>query len=182
MKVKLIILLLIVPMVSHANYFDDNYIFGASIVNQFADIESNLNVKTSDTGSGFGLYFDYYYQQEYRFNSTLSYVSYGGFDITGLTLAADYIIPITTDFSLFTGATVGGVLQKFHTDSVSDSAAGYLYGVQVGGIKYLSDDYLIELGFRLRQTDLTVSTSTTNNATSTINSLNEFYFSVLFMF
>lgn len=181
-KVRLILfLLLTIPTCSYANYFDDNYIFGTSLIQQYVDIESAANGSSSDTGIGIGLYLDRYYKQKYRFNSSLSYVSYSQFDITGITVSADYLFPAATQFSLFAGASIGAALHKYDEGSFSNSAADAIYGIQLGGIKYLSDNYLIELGFRLKVTDLIIATTLPASKT-TINNLNEIYFSVLFMF
>jgi len=189
MNIRLISLLLItLPIPSYADYFDDNYIFGISLIRQYAETELTNNATatelannstTSDKGSGLGLYLDLYIEHTFRFNSTLSYVNYDQFDILGMTGSIDYLIPVTTNFSLFAGAAIGGATQKFDSDVFRESAASALYGGQLGGIKYLSDSNLIEIGFRLRETDLVATNTTT---TTTIYNLNEFYFSLLFMF
>jgi len=102
MIARLILFILIIfPAFADANYFEDNYTFGVSLIKQYVDIESTDVNETSSTGSsGIGFYFDSYYQQSYRINSALSYVGYKQFDIAEITGAADYLIPVTTGFSL----------------------------------------------------------------------------------
>ena len=179
---QLLLLLLAIPVSASANYFKDKTLYGAAIIKQTAAYESSIAGKKSDNGSGFGLYLERYYDLTYRLNATLSYLNYSDFNVTGLTGSADYYIPVIPDTSLFVGAALGGAVQKYNDGSFNSSAVGLVYGVQLGAIQYINENYLIELGYRLRLTDLTTSDPLVSNVKTSINELNEFYFSVLYMF
>lgn len=59
----ILFILFIFPDFADANYFEDNYIFGVSLIKQYVDIESSDTSRTSNTGSGIGFYLGRYYQQ-----------------------------------------------------------------------------------------------------------------------
>lgn len=175
------LLLLCFSLPSHAEYFRDKYIFGASYIQQYADLKADRG-GASDTGNGFGLYLDKYIKHQYRINSTLAYIHYSTFDVTELIIAADYLIPVQTTVSAFVGASVGLASQKYSDASLSDSATGSIKGLQLGIIKYLDDEYLIEIGLRKRTADIKTVIATVPESHSTITNLDEAYIGILFMF
>lgn len=167
---------------TQADYFNDRYIVGASLVQQYADLRSDTNLTDSSSGSGVEIYLDKYVLHKYRLKSRLGYIKHSRFDVTELSLAADYLIPLQTSVSAFIGASAGMATQKYDNASFGDSATGGTYGVQFGTIKYLSNDYLLEFGLRLRRADIDTVINTTPQTTNTIDRLHEAYISVLFMF
>ena len=78
-------------------------------------------------------------------------------------------------------ATAGVAGQSYSDSSAGDMAMALLYGVQVGGIALVTNNLILELGYRIRATDLeTEYTSTTT--TSTIDKMNETYLSLILSF
>jgi len=169
----------------NAESFFDNTIIGVTFINQSVDIEvtgpGSIGLG-SDTGSGFGLYLDKYYKQKYRFNSTLSFISYDAFDITQLMVSADYLFPMNPQVSLFSGASLGAAAQKYTESSVTDSAVGAVYGVQAGAIVFINDNLMLEAGYRLRPTSIETDIASSPGTVSTIDDLSETYISLLLMF
>ena len=161
----------------------DQLFYGIALINQkiTQDVKvispaSTMTVK--DTGSGLGIYADYYYKSSYRFNSTLSYVDYDNFNMSTLTASADYLFPIDSSFTLFTGITAGGAAMKFSDASISNTSFGTLYGVQAGAIVFLSNGIMLEFGYRLRPAS--IETELLNPAgTSTVDELNETYLNLV---
>ncbi|RDH81165.1 MAG: hypothetical protein DIZ80_13695 [endosymbiont of Galathealinum brachiosum] len=178
-----IFFILLLSTKANAEGFFDNTIFGIAFINQNVDIEvTGTNAGSfSDSGSGLGLYLDKYYKKKYRFNSTLSYVTYDTFDITELIFSADYLVPVSPQISFFGGAALGGALQTFSDSSASDGALGAVYGVQLGGIVFINNNLMLEAGYRLRPTSIeTEITGSTDIVT--IDDLSETYISLLLMF
>ncbi|MDH5473189.1 MAG: hypothetical protein OEY87_03630 [Gammaproteobacteria bacterium] len=181
MKIKIsraasLFLLFLITGNSHA----DALFWGISVINQEINLTVNDGTNSTtatDDGSGFGIYADSYYQNKYRLNGTLSYVDYTSFNITSATASADYLIPVNAQATFFMGATAGGAGQVYSGSGVSDSAFAALYGLQTGAIMLLGNSVMLELGYRLRYTNLeTEFTGTT--ITSTIDELNETYLSL----
>lgn len=181
----LMILVLLISKNTYAEGVFDNTIFGVAFLSQSADIEVTTPgsvVTDSESGSGVGLYLDKYYKRKYRFNSTLSYVTYDNFDIYQLMFSADYLIPVNGRISLFGGVAAGGALQTYSDSSATDGALGAVYGAQLGGIVYINDSLMLELGYRLRPTS-GIETEIVNTGTITsVTDLSETYFSILLMF
>ncbi len=162
----------------------DNLLIGVAVISQEVDqkiASGGSTVNATDDGSGFGIYADYYYQNKYRFNGTISYVDYTSFYITTATVAADYLIPVNANFTLFGGATAGGAGQSYSDASASDMSLALLYGVQVGGIMFVNEHLMLELGYRIRSTDLETE-FTTSNTTVTVDEMNETYLSLIITF
>ena len=57
-----------------------------------------------------------------------------------------------------------------------------VYGAQLGGIVFISDNLMLELGYRLRLTNLETEISTAPGTTETIDQLNETYLSLVVSF
>ncbi len=184
-KVISIVLLLGISVNANAESFFDNAIFGISLINQNVDIEvssSGSSVTGSDSGSGIGLYLDKYYKRKYRFNSTLSFINYDTFDISQLMFSADYLVPVNATVSFYGGGSLGGALQKYSDSSISDSALGLVYGVQLGSIIYINKKLMLELGYRFRPTSIETDITSIPGTVTTINDLSESYFNILLMF
>ena len=164
-----------------AGYFEDNYLFGASYIQQYANLKAERG-SASETGNGFGVYLDIYVKHRYRINSTLGYIHYNAFDITEMTFSVDYLFPIKTSVSAFAGIALGGAHQKYRDTSLSDAASGKIVGVQIGAIKYIDNSHLLEVGFRQRNADIRTIVDSIPVSEITLENLNEAYISVLFMF
>ena len=178
------LILLVFPILATADYFDQKQLFGISLIHQSAGSNLSNGSSASNNGTGIGMYFDRYDQQTYRYNNSFNYIQYSGaenFNIIELTMGADFLIPVMMDSSLFAGMTVGAVMQKFSNENITNAAIEPLYGVQFGGIKYLNENFLLELGYRIRATNLTTNDDVTN-ISSNLHELNEFYFNLLFMY
>ena len=165
--------------------FFSNMSLGLVFIGQSVDV-TNKNGATSTTssesGSGIGIYADKFIDGNYRLNGTLSYVSYDNFIITSLTASADYIVPLNPSFALFGGLAAGGAGQKYSNSSFSDMSLAMVYGAQLGGIVFISDNLMLELGYRLRLTNLETEISTAPGTTETIDQLNETYLSLVVSF
>lgn len=165
--------------------FFSNLSWGLAFIGQSVDV-TNKNGATSTTssesGSGIGIYADKFIDGNYRLNGTLSYVSYDNFIITSLTASADYIVPLNPSFALFGGLGAGGAGQKYSNSSFSDMSLAMVYGAQLGGIVFISDNLMLELGYRLRLTNLETEISTAPGTTETIDQLNETYLSLVVSF
>lgn len=156
--------------------------YGIMFISQSVDVTNSATTTTSsESGSGIGIYADKFYQNQYRFNGTLSYVSYDNFMITSLTAAADYLYPINANVALFAGVAAGGAGQKYSGSSFSDMSMALVYGAQLGGIMFVSDNLMLELGYRLRMTSLETEI-TTPASTDSIDELNETYLSLIISF
>lgn len=182
-KISAVLFLIFTSINVNAENFMDNTILGIAFINQTVDLEvTGTTLTGSDSGSGLGIYLDKYYKKIYRFNGTLSYVSYDDFDISQLMVSADYLFPVSSEISFFGGAAVGGALQKYSDASVSDAALGLVYGVQTGAIAFINDNIMLELGYRLRPTSIETDIASVPGAVVTINDLSETYISLLLMF
>ena len=182
-KISTVLFLFFISINVNAENFMDNTILGIAFINQTVDIEATgTTVTGSDSGSGIGVYLDKYYNKIYRFNGTLSYVSYDDFDISQLMVSADYLFPVSPEISFFGGVAIGGALQKYTDASVSDAALGLVYGVQTGAIAYINDNIMLELGYRLRPTSIETDVTSIPGTVVTINDLSETYISLLLMF
>ena len=180
-SILILFLLVSSPVPSLADYFKDKYIVGAAYIRQNADLKAD-RAEASDTGNGFGVYLDKYVKHQYRLNSSLGYIRYSDFDITEIVFSADYLFPVRHSISAFAGASIGLGTQKYHDASISDSATGSIYGVQLGAIKYINNSYLLEMGLRQRNANIKTKIESTPVSENRIESLNEAYISVLFMF
>ena len=157
----------------------DNLLIGIAVINQEVEQQLATGGTVTDDGSGIGIYADYYYKSQYRFNGTVSYVDYTDFYIATATAAADYLIPVNANFTLFAGATAGVASQSYSDSSASDMAMAPLYGVQVGGIVFVTNNLMMELGYRIRATDLETEFPA---QTVTIEEMNESYLSLILSF
>src|SRR6056297_3861574 len=102
----LMVLLVTAPAVLAAESFIDELNFGVSAVRQ----ESSLTLKTAgnnirytDDANGIELYAEHYHLGKYRYKGSLAHIAYDGFDITELVAAADYLMPLSPQLSLFAG-------------------------------------------------------------------------------
>ncbi|MCW9012189.1 MAG: hypothetical protein OQL06_00285 [Gammaproteobacteria bacterium] len=161
-----------------------NLIYGVAVINQSVDItmqSPGSSVTTSEDGTGFGIFADKYYRGKYRFNGSFNYVDYDNFYIDTLTASADYLFPYNANITFFTGATVGAGMQVYSDSSIGDASIGLIYGVQLGGIAYINKNLMLELGYRLRPTDMETEFAATG-AVGTVDELSETYLSILLMF
>lgn len=178
--------LLITPFTeSSAEGVLDELSFGVSVVRQ----ESSLSLKTAgnnirytEDATGIEFYAEHYHLGKYRYKGSLAHIAYDGFDITELVIAADYLIPMDPQFSLFVGGAAGVGVQQFSDTGLSDSSSGLLYGVQLGGIYYLNKYFMAELGYRLRQASLKTEVADASNSRIELDQLDEIYISLLLMF
>lgn len=162
----------------------DNLLIGIAVISQEVDqkiVTGGSTSNATDDGSGIGIYADYYYRNKYRFNGTVSYVDYTDFYIATATAAADYLIPVNANFTLFAGATAGGASQSYSDASASDMSLALLYGIQAGAIMFVNEHLMLELGYRIRSTDLETE-FTAVNTTITIEEMNETYLSLIITF
>ena len=161
-----------------------NLLIGVAVIDQSADVtisNGTTSTTTSEDGSGFGIFADKYYKGKYRFNGTFNYVDYDDFYIASIIAGADYLIPYNANITFFAGGAAGFAMQSYSDASVTDSSMGLVYGVQAGGIGYVNKNLMLELGYRLRPTDLETDFETTG-ATGTVDELSEMYLSILLMF
>ncbi|MDH5767166.1 MAG: porin family protein [Gammaproteobacteria bacterium] len=172
----LILLFLTTPTTQASKLF-----WGVSAISQEISLETSDGINTTsstDDGTGFGIYADSYYQNSYRFNGTLSHISYTNFSISSLTASADYLIPINSQATIFIGATAGASTQMYSSSGVGDSAFDALYGIQLGSIMVLTDFIMLEAGYRMRFTSLETK-FTGSPVTTTIDEINETYLSLV---
>jgi len=170
------------PPPEEESFFSD-LSYGVALISQSADVANiATNSSSSESGTGIGVFADKFYKNKYRFNGTLSYVSYDNFITTSLTFAADYLVPINSNIALFGGVAAGGAGQKYSSSSFSDMSLALVYGAQLGGIMVMSDSMMLELGYRLRMTNLETEITTTPASTDTIDQLDEAYLSLIFSF
>ena len=165
--------------------FFSNLSYGIMFISQSVDVTNTsgaTSTASSETGSGIGIYADKFYKNKYRFNGTFSYVSYDNFAITSLTAAADYLIPVSSRFALFGGAAAGVAGQKYSDSGFGDMSMAMVYGAQLGGIMFVSDNLMLELGYRLRLTNLETEITTLPASIDTIDQLNETYLSLVLSF
>jgi opacity protein-like surface antigen len=183
------------PVLSILLFFNtahaDQLFYGIALINQQLTQEIKVVSPTStttikDNGSGLGLYVDYYYKSIYRFNATLSHVDYNTASLTALTASVDYLLPVHSNFTLFTGITAGTAAIRFSDGNASDMSFGTVYGVQAGAITFLSNGIMFELGYRFRPANIEtdIVDPTTNNviANSIIDQLNETYINLIISF
>lgn len=179
------LLLLSVSGTLKAEFYGDNLLFGVSLIRQYAEMETLVTGATSslsETGAGLGFYLDKYVQRNFRINGTFSYVVYSEFDVIELMFSADYLIPANETFSFFVGVAGGGIGQKHMNAVASDYALGGAYGAQFGAMKFINENIMVEMGYRYRQSNITTDVGTTVESRITLEQVNEFYFSTLFMF
>ena len=125
MIIKRYLSILCFLFLSSATHADQLY-YGIALISQeltqkIQPISPSGPLATSkDSGSGLGLYADYFYKGDYRFNGTFSYIDYDTFNFISLTASADYLFPIDASFTLFTGITAGGAGMKFNDSGLSD--------------------------------------------------------------
>ena len=184
-KLSAIIILICAPMVSHAEGLLNNAVLGVAIIHQDAEIEVSGNggsASSTENGTGIGIYLDKYEQQKYRYNGTFSFISYDNFDITDLVLSADYLLPVNHNVTFFGGAAFGGAIQKYSDASLGDAALGAVYGVQVGGIAYMSENFILEAGYRFRPTKLETEVDAPSGTLVTVSDLSSTYLSLQLKF
>ncbi len=184
-KTLLIVCIAVLPGSLFAEGFLDDAVMGVALVNQIVDIEvggSEGTSKYSESGTGLGVYLDYYYRPRYRINGTLSYIPYDDFDIVETVASADYLLPVNETISLFAGLSGGIAMQKFNDAGLSDAALGIVYGAQLGGIVYINEQWMFEAGYRLRLTDLETDIAIPAGTTTTVSDLNESYLGVVMKF
>ena len=102
--------------------------------------------------------------------------------ITSLTAAADYLMPVSSNLALFGGVAAGVAGQKYSDSSFSDMSMAPVYGAQLGGILFVSDNLMLELGYRLRLTNLETEITTLPASVDTIDQLDEAYLSLILSF
>jgi len=184
-KIILIFSMLLISKNINAAGIFDNTIFGVSFINQNVDIEVTTTGSVdnnTDSGSGFGLYLDKYYKRKFRFNSTISYIGYDTFDIAQLMFSTDYLLPVNSRISFFGGVAAGGAIQKYSDAGAGDSALGAVYGAQLGGIVFINDNLMLELGYRLRPSSGIETEVVGTGSIISVTDLSETYFSILLMF
>jgi len=177
-------------LISNITYADQVF-YGIALINQqitqkIQTVSPASLATAKDTGTGLGLYADYFYNGDYRLNASLTYIGYDTFTFTSLTASADYLFPVNSGFTLFTGITAGGAGVKFSDAGVSEMSLGILYGIQAGAIAFLSNGIMIELGYRIRPADIETEildpTTKVLIATSTIDELSETYLNLVITF
>lgn len=182
----LLTVFLVTPFtVSAAEGLLDELSFGVSVVRQESSLSlttAGNNIRYTDDATGIELYAEHYHLGKYRYKGSLAHIGYDGFDITELTVAADYLIPMDQQFSLFAGGAAGVAVQQFSDTGLSDSSSGLVYGVQLGGIYYLNKYFMAELGYRLRQASLKSEVAGASNSRIELDQLDEIYISLLLMF
>ncbi|VAW66684.1 hypothetical protein MNBD_GAMMA11-3426 [hydrothermal vent metagenome] len=184
-KYIVLVFMAIIAPVSQAESFFDNTVIGLAFINQSVEIEvsgAGADTRLSESGSGFGLYIDKYYDRIWRINGTLSYVNYNSFDIAEVIFSTDYLLPVSENLSFFSGVALGAATQRYSNSGVADSALGAVYGVQAGAILYINKFLMLEAGYRFRPTQLETEVTTMPGELSTVIDLSESYFSLLFMF
>ena len=165
--------------------FFSNLSYGIAFISQSVDVTNTsgaLSSTNNETGSGIGIYADKFYKGKYRFNGTVSYISYDNFSITSFTAAADYLMPINSSLALFGGVAAGVAGQKYTDSSFSDMSMAPVYGAQLGGIMFMSDSLMLELGYRIRLTNLETEITTIPASIDTIDQLDEAYLSLILSF
>jgi hypothetical protein len=182
----LLMMLIVTPStVLSATSILDDLSFGVSVLRQESSLtltSAGNNISYTDNASGIELYAEQYYQGKYRYKGSLTRIAYDDFDITELMFAADYLIPMNPQFSLFAGGAAGVALQQFADTGLSDSSSGLLYGAQLGGIYYLNKYFMAELGYRLRFTQLETEVIDASNSRIELEQLDEMYISLLLLF
>lgn len=165
--------------------FFDNTRIGLVLISQSLDVTSTNgggSTVSSKTGSGLGIYLDKFYGGQYRVNGTLSYVSYDNFVISSLTFAGDYLLPLNANLAIFGGIAIGGVGQKYTNSTVGDMSLAPVYGAQLGGIIFISDNLMMEVGYRLRLTKLETNITSAPGTVENIDQMNETYLSLILSF
>ena len=169
----------------------DQLYYGLALINQQLTQEVNVISPAStstikETGSGLGIYADYFYKNKYRFNGTISYITYDDLNLTSISFAADYLFPYGSSFTLFTGVSAGGATIQFSGNSVTDVSFGSVYGVQAGAIAFISSGLMLEVGYRYKpaniETEILDPGTQAKIATSTVDELSETYINLVIIF
>lgn len=191
-KIPSVLNLLIVAMLTaipsialSAERFLDDLSFGVSILRQESSLTlttADNNIHFTDDATGIEFYAEHYHLGKYRYKGSLVHIAYDGFNISELVIAADKLIPLNPQLSLFVGGAVGTAFQKFTGIDLSRSSSGLVYGAQLGGIYYLNKHFMTELGYRLRMTSLTTRVNDANKSSIEFDQLDELYISLLLMF
>ena len=161
----------------------DRLLTGVALISQQANIEiddAGTITQLSETGTGFGFFADKYLNGEYRFSGIISFVDYSDFYVMSAAASADYLIPLSAQYAGFVGASLGVSSQNYSNASVSESAMAMAYGVQLGMIAFVSNQLMLEVGYRLRATDL--KTDFVSGRTGTLDEITESYISITFTF
>ncbi len=161
----------------------DQLLTGVALISQQANIEiddAGTITQLSENGTGFGIYTDKYLNGEYRLSGIISFVDYTDFYVMSAAASADYLMPITAQYAGFMGAGLGLSSQNYSNSSVSESALAMSYGVQLGMIAFVSNQLMLEVGYRLRATDL--KTEFLSGKTGTLDEITESYLSIIFTF
>jgi len=165
--------------------FFSNLSYSIMFISQSVDVTNTIGSTSttgSEKGSGIGISAEKFYKNRYRFNGTFNYVSYDHFAITSLTAAADYLMPVSSTLAVFGGVAAGAAGQKYSDSSFSDMSLAPVYGAQLGGIMFVSDSLMLELGYRLRLTNLETEITTIPASIDTVDQLNETYLSLILSF
>jgi len=88
----------------------------------------------------------------------------------------------TLGLAVFGGVAAGAAGQKYSDSSFSDMSLAPVYGAQLGGIMFVSDSLMLELGYRLRLTNLETEITTIPASIDTVDQLNETYLSLILSF
>lgn len=161
----------------------DQLLTGVALMSQQANIEiddAGSISQLSENGTGFGIFADKYLNGEYRLSGIISFVDYTDFYVMSLAGSADYLMPITAQYAGFVGAGLGLSSQNYSNSSVSESALAMSYGAQLGMIAFVSNQLILEVGYRLRATDL--KTDFLSGRTGTLDEITESYISMIFTF
>ena len=170
---------------AHAGSVLDDVVFGVSLIRQDVNLQINSpgsKVSLNESATGFGVYVDKYYKKKYRFNSTLNYVAYDLFDLVGLTVSADYLVPLNQEVSFFAGLSGGAGMQKYNDVSISDASFGLVYGAEIGAIAYVNSNLMIESGYRKKLSNIKTEVKSASDMEAELEEINEFYFNFLLMF
>ncbi len=182
-RLSALLVLLLSSFTASAESFFQDATIGIAVISQSADVSisgSGDSNATSESGIGMGVYLEKYDQKKYRYNATFSIIGYDDFDIYGLVASADYILPLNYNFSAFAGVSAGAAMQNY--TSISDSAVAPVYGVQFGGILYVSDQLMLELGYRIRPTSLETEVEIPAGTVVEVDDLSEAYLNILIGF
>ena len=184
-KIIRILFLFLLSSSTQAGSILDDVVFGASLIKQDVNLTINSSgsaVNRNESGTGIGIYIDKYYKRQFRFNSTFSYVGYDSFDLSQLTVSADYLVPLNQKVSFFAGLSGGGGLQKYSDAGISDASFDLIYGAEIGAIAYVNSNLMVESGYRKKLSNIETEVTSVSGMSTALDEVSEFYFSFLLMF